>query len=48
MNVDPKPHGKHAKAMEIARRSFQKYADTYKELAERPILNGSMSRSCRP
>jgi putative addiction module antidote len=25
---------KHAKAMEIARRSFRKYADTYKALAE--------------
>jgi putative addiction module antidote len=25
---------KHAKAMEIARRSFRKYADTYKTLAE--------------
>jgi len=25
---------KHAKAMEIARRSFHKYADTYKELAK--------------
>ena len=25
---------KHAKAMEIARRSFHKYADTYKALAE--------------
>lgn len=25
---------KHAKAMEIARRSFQTYADTYKALAE--------------
>jgi hypothetical protein len=26
---------KHAKAMEIARRSFQKYGETYKALAER-------------
>jgi putative addiction module antidote len=25
---------KHAKAMELARRSFRKYADTYKALAE--------------
>jgi antitoxin component of MazEF toxin-antitoxin module len=25
---------KHAKAMEIARRSFRKYADTYKALAK--------------
>jgi len=25
---------KHVKAMEIARRSFRKYADTYKALAE--------------
>ena len=34
-NIKLSPYDpKHAKAMEIARRSFRKYADTYKALAE--------------
>src|SRR3954451_10672989 len=36
---------KHAKAMEIARRSFSTYADTYKPLAKAPTRFGWMWRS---
>jgi hypothetical protein len=31
---------KHVKAMEFARRSFRKYADTYKALAKKQSWNG--------